>query len=109
LFEIRSVLSYNVAQNRECDMVTNTVVRARIEEQVKQEASVILASIGLTVSDAFRLLLKKVVEEKALPFEPLIPNAETIAAIKAARQGDLTTVKDIKGLMSQLDESDPLH
>ncbi len=46
-----------------------------------------LASIGLTVSDAFRLMMVRIAKEKALPFEPLIPNAETIAAMKEARRG----------------------
>ena len=42
--------------------------------------------MGLTVSDAFRLLMVRIAEEKALPFEPLVPNAETIKAMKAARR-----------------------
>ena len=44
------------------------------------------------MSDAFRLLLVRVAAEKALPFEPLIPNAETVAAMKAARRGELVKV-----------------
>ena len=68
-------------------MATNTVVRARIDEHIKEEASVVLAAMGLTVSDAFRILLTRVASEKALPFEPLIPNAETIQAMKEARSG----------------------
>jgi DNA-damage-inducible protein J len=52
----------------------------------------VLKRIGLTVSDAFRLLLVRVAAEKALPFESLNPNAETVAAMKAARWGELVTV-----------------
>jgi DNA-damage-inducible protein J len=52
----------------------------------------VLKKIGLTVSDAFRLLLVRVAAEKALPFEPLKPNAETVAAMKAARRGELVNV-----------------
>ena len=63
-------------------MTNNTVVRARIDEKTKDEAAAVLASIGLTVSDAFRLMMVRIAREKALPFEPLIPNAKTIAAIK---------------------------
>src|SRR6266851_5476960 len=48
--------------------------------------------IGLTLSDAFRLLLVRVAAEKALPFEPFNPNAETVAAMKAARRGELVKV-----------------
>jgi DNA-damage-inducible protein J len=68
-------------------MATNTVVRARIDEHIKEEASVVLAAMGLTVSDAFRIMLTRVAREKALPFEPLIPNRETIQAMKDARSG----------------------
>ena len=67
-------------------MADNAVVRARIDERTKQEAAAVLKSIGLTLSDAFRLLLVRVAAEKALPFDPLVPNEETIEAIKAARQ-----------------------
>ena len=73
-------------------MTANSVVRARIDEQIKKEAAVVLEAMGLTVSDAFRLMMVKIAKEKALPFEPLVPNQETIEAMKAARRGELTTV-----------------
>ena len=72
--------------------MSNTVVRARIDEDIKDEAAAVLATIGLTVSDAFRLMMMRIAKEKALPFEPLIPNAETVEAIKAARRGDVTAL-----------------
>ena len=84
----------------------NTVVRARINEHIKEEAAVVLKAIELTVSDAFRLLLTKVAREKKLPFEPLIPNKETIAAIKAAHAGTLNTIGDINDFNKLLDELD---
>jgi DNA-damage-inducible protein J len=87
-------------------MTQNTVVRARINEHIKEEAAVVLASMGLTVSDAFRLLLTKVAKEKALPFEPLVPNKETINAMKAARQGQLTSVKHLDDLLDNLNADD---
>lgn len=87
-------------------MRINAVVRARIDEHIKQEAAIVLATIGLTVSDAFRLLLTRVAREKALPFEPLIPNKETIEAMKAARRGDLIAVDSIEHLLSSLNEND---
>jgi DNA-damage-inducible protein J len=70
-------------------MTTRSVVRARIDARTKKQAAAALKKIGLTVSDAFRLLLVRVAAEKALPFEPLNPNAEIAAAMKAARRGDL--------------------
>lgn len=69
----------------------NAVVRARIDEKIKAEASTVLSAIGLTVSDAFRLMMVRIATEKRLPFEPLVPNEETIKAMKAARRGDLVT------------------
>ncbi len=71
-------------------MADNSVVRARIDERTKREAAAVLKSVGLTVSDAFRMLLVRIAAEKRLPFEPLVPNAETVEAMKAARRGELT-------------------
>jgi DNA-damage-inducible protein J len=68
-------------------MATNSVVRARIDEHIKEEASIVLAAMGLTVSDAFRIMLTRIAREKALPFEPLVPNEATIKAMKQARSG----------------------
>ena len=85
-------LGYNVAQEEINAMADNSVVRARIDARTKREAAAALKKIGLTVSDAFRLLLARVAAEKALPFEPLNPNSETIAALKAARRGELVKV-----------------
>ena len=83
-------------------MAANAVVRARVNEQVKEDAEVVLASMGLTVSDAFRMLLIRIATEKALPFDPLIPNEETIEAMKAARRGELTTVGKPENLLASL-------
>lgn len=64
-------MGYNVAYKiLEIIMTANAVVRSRVDEHIKEEASVVLATMGLTVSDAFRLLLTRAAKEKALPFEP---------------------------------------
>jgi DNA-damage-inducible protein J len=68
--------------------MSSTVVRARIDERVKREAAAVLKELGLTVSGAFRMMMVRMAKEKALPFEPLIPNAETIEAMEAARRGE---------------------
>ena len=86
--------------------MTNTTVRARIDEHVKEEAAAVLATIGLTVSDAFRLMMMRIARDKALPFEPLIPNAETIEAMKAVRRGDVTTVHSVAELFASLNADD---
>ncbi len=83
-------------------MPANAVVRARIDEKIKEEATAVLAAMGLTVSDAFRIMLTRVAKEKALPFEPLVPNEETIAAMKEARGGKLKAFDDVDALMVDL-------
>jgi len=87
-------------------MAANTVVRARIDERIKEEATVVLASMGLTVSDAFRMMLTRIAVEKALPFEPLAPNAETIAAMKEARRGKLKSFESVDALFKDLNAKD---
>jgi len=83
-------------------MTEKAVVRARIDEETKREAAAVLKTIGLTLSDAFRLLLVRVAAEKALPFDPLIPNEETIKAIRAARRGELVTAGNPENLLKSL-------
>ena len=87
-------------------MAANQLVQARIDGAVKEEAAVVLAAMGLTVSDAVRLLLTKVAQEKALPFEPLIPNPVTIEAMKEARKGALPRFDSVEALMDDLHEDD---
>jgi len=95
-----------VTHKQEIAMPTNTVVRARIDEHIKEEASAVLAAMGLTVSDAFRIMLTRVAHEKALPFEPLVPNAKTIAAMKEARRGKLPSFQSVDALMADLNADD---
>jgi DNA-damage-inducible protein J len=86
--------------------MANTVVRARIDEHVKEEAAAVLATIGLTASDAFRLMMMRIAKDKALPFEPLIPNAETIEAMTEARRGGLKRYPNADAMLKALNEGD---
>lgn len=87
-------------------MAANAVVRARIDEHIKEEAAVVLEAMGLTVSDAFRIMLTRVAREKALPFELLVPNAETLEAVKEARRGNLPAFDAVADLMADLNADD---
>ena len=87
-------------------MPANAVVRARIDKDLKEEATVVLANIGLTMSDAFRMMLMRVVAEKALPFDPLVPNAATIAAMRDARLGKVRSFESVDALMEDLNAPD---
>src|SRR5262249_52882118 len=59
-------------------MPSKVVVRARVDDRLKQEAEALLAAIGLTMSDAFRLLLLRIARDKTLPFEPIFPKPKPI-------------------------------
>ena len=66
--------------------MANQLVQAWVDKEIKEESAAVLAAMGLTVSDAGRLLLTRVARERELPFAPLDPNAETIAAIEGSRE-----------------------
>ena len=87
-------------------MSANAVVRARIDGRIKSEAAAVLGAMGLTLSDAFRILLTRVAAEKALPFSPLVPNAETIAAMEEHLHGPLPRVNTVEELMAELNADD---
>ena len=50
-------------------MASTDVVRARIDGHIKEEATSVLAEMGLSVSDAIRMLLTRIATDKALPFD----------------------------------------
>lgn len=84
----------------------STVVRARVDEKIKDDATTVLATIGLTVSDSFRLLMVRIAAEQKFPFYPLVPNSEIIVAMKTARRGDLLSHDSVEELMVDLNADD---
>lgn len=87
-------------------MPTNALVQARIDKDIKNEAAAVLKAMGLTVSDAVRMMLVRVAQERALPFSPLAPNEETIEAMKEARRGKLDSFDSVDELMADLNADD---
>jgi DNA-damage-inducible protein J len=83
-----------------------TVVQATVDERVKEEATAIYAAAGLTLSEAFCIMLMRTVAEQALPFDPLVPNAETVEAMMAARRGEVVTVGSVNDLLADLHADD---
>jgi DNA-damage-inducible protein J len=65
-------------------MSSTTMVHVRVDEKVKEEACATLAKMGLSVSDAVRIMLVRIAAEKALPFEVRVPNTTTIKAMQSA-------------------------
>lgn len=62
-------------------MSADAIVRARIDSETKAVATAALEAMGLSVSDAIRLLMVRVAEEKRLPFAVQVPNATTVKAM----------------------------
>ena len=87
-------------------MAATEMVHVRIDKRVKAQAAKTLAAMGLSVSDAVRVLLTRVAAEKALPFEVKVPNAETVAAMQEARKGRLRSFDSVPDLMTDLNAED---
>ena len=71
-------------------MAATTMVHVRVDEQIKIQATETLASMGLSVSDAVRVFLMRVVADKQMPFAVKAPNTETRAAMAEADEILLT-------------------
>jgi DNA-damage-inducible protein J len=82
--------------------MATTMVHIRIDEKVKADAAKALASMGMSVSDAVRMMLVRVAAENALPFEVRVPNAATVKAMKAADQGKGKRFKTADALFKDL-------
>ena len=63
-----------------------SMLHVRIDDETKLQATQALAAMGLSMSDAVRLFLRRVVVEQAFPLELKVPNAETRAAMKEAEE-----------------------
>lgn len=72
--------------------MSKELVQARVNGEIKAEAAAVLAGMGLTVSDAVRILLTKVAREKIMPLELFTPNETTLAAMEDARTGKVEPV-----------------
>ncbi|MFP5402670.1 MAG: type II toxin-antitoxin system RelB/DinJ family antitoxin [Gammaproteobacteria bacterium] len=66
-------------------MANSSMLHIRVDDDVKAQATEALAAMGLTMSDAVRIFLKRIVNDQAFPLELKVPNAETRAAMEEAR------------------------
>jgi DNA-damage-inducible protein J len=82
--------------------MATAMVHIRVNERVKERAAKTLAAMGMSVSDAVRILLVRVAAEKALPFEVRVPNATTRRAMEAAERGKGKRFKSADALLKDL-------
>lgn len=84
----------------------DTYVRARIDTQTKERATAALEAMGLSVSDAIRLLMIKIADEHRLPFTIKVPNDTTKAAIAELESGNGQKFNSINELIHELTKED---
>lgn len=73
--------------------MNDVTVRARVDGKLKEHATRVLDEMGLSVSEAIRLLLVQVVERRKLPFEIRALSPETVQALKDADAGKTRPIK----------------
>jgi DNA-damage-inducible protein J len=84
----------------------STMLHIRVDQKLKEKATATLDEMGLSLSEAVRLLLTRIAVERALPFEVRVPNAATIAAMKAGDDGKVSKASSVAEMMAQLNAND---
>lgn len=87
-------------------MTADTYVRARIDTATKERAADALHAMGLSISDAIRLLMLRVAEEQRLPFEIKVPNTATREAVTELESGKGKRFARVEDLMADLHADD---
>lgn len=84
----------------------DTYVRARIDADTKKRAAEALDAMGLSISDAIRLLMLRIADERRLPFEVKVPNKTTRKAMAALDAGEGKRFATVEALMADLESED---
>ncbi len=87
-------------------MAATEVVRARIDHSTKERAAAALGEMGLSISDAIRLLMLRIAEERRMPFEVRAPNAITRAAMEELEQGKGRRFESVDAFVKSLADED---
>ena len=87
-------------------MPAEAPIEAHVDENVRRQAQEIYLAAGVTIEDMVRRMLLKTVEDNAIPMDFFRPNAETLAAIEAARRGEFAGEGSIDDLFAELDADD---
>jgi len=87
-------------------IAADTYVRARIDAKTKKRATDALEAMGLSISDAIRLLMLRIADERCLPFELKVPNAVTREAMAELEAGKGKRFASVEALMADLHAGD---
>jgi DNA-damage-inducible protein J len=83
-------------------MAANAVVRSRISLEIKKQAAAVLAPMGLSVSDVMRIVLTRVAQEGALPFDMKLNQLTRETLRKSARGEEVHRARDAQDLFDEL-------
>ncbi len=83
-------------------MIADTIVRARIDADTKARATAALDAMGLSVSDAIRLLMLRIADEQRLPFDLRVPNAATQRAMRELDEGKGERAESVEAMFEKL-------
>ena len=84
--------------------MSSGILKLRLEQSLKDEASLLAKSMGFTISDAVRMFLVKFVDEQKIPFDISIPNKQTIKAIMDVENGNTVKVESFSNLIAEIDK-----
>ncbi|MGA2349393.1 MAG: type II toxin-antitoxin system RelB/DinJ family antitoxin [Terracidiphilus sp.] len=87
-------------------IAADSYVRARIDTRTKERAAAALEAMGLSISDAIRLLMLRVADERRLPFEVKAPNATTRKAMAELEAGKGKRFASVEALIADLHADD---
>ena len=82
--------------------MATTMIHVRVDQKTKRVAAQALAAMGISMSDAMRMLLVRVAAEQALPFDVKVPNATTVKAMRAADRGKGKRLTSVGALFRHL-------
>ena len=103
---VTTLLVENDAHKGTTVSTADTYVRARIDTATKERAAEALGAMGLSISDAIRLLMLRIADEQCLPFEVKVPNAASRKARAELEAGKGRAFKNVKSLMADLNADD---
>lgn len=84
----------------------DTYVRARIDTATKKRATAALDAMGLSVSDAIRLLMLRIAEDRRLPFDVKAPSVSSRRALAEIEAGQVERFDSVEALMADLHAGD---
>jgi DNA-damage-inducible protein J len=87
-------------------MSHDAIIKVRTTAEDRDAAAKALAEMGLTISDAVRMVLRRIAVEGALPFEVRVPNPKTAAALEASRAGRVTQYDSTDALWNDADHAE---